>query len=119
MDIKKIADLAENFERGSFDFEPMFTDRFERLMKAPSKELVVHTSAKHILESELETLLDSAHKSPIVHNLVRLIKAALSMWAWAERSRSNKYRGEELAAMEAATSAMDAVKKAYMEMKGA
>jgi hypothetical protein len=115
MDFKKIADLAESFEHKSL---VPFSSRFERLMKAPSKELVGHPSAKHILTSELEQLVESSHKSPELHDLVRLIKAALSMFSWAERARHNKRRSEELGAMEAAASALDAVKDAYAKIRG-
>lgn len=118
MDIKKIADLAESFEQKSLAPNPVFTSRFERLMRVPSKELVAHPSAKHVLTSELDALLESGHKSPALYELVRLIKAALSMFSWAERAKHNNRRSEEIGAMEAAASAIEAVKAAYSKMRG-
>ena len=112
MDIKKIFKLAEEFEE-QLQSSHSVSQGLHKLMEMAPEELVRNPKAKHLLNSEIEHLLNSPSKSPKLHNLIRLLKSTVSMLNWAERARNNKQKREELGALEAAQSVLREIGKIY------
>ena len=115
MHINQIEKLADTYEHSVG--QGIFGKRFVKLLDLPFKEAVKHHRDVHsILQSELEELRQ--YKAiPKMHEIIRLIGSAISMFEWAERARHSKRKSEEIGALGAAASVLEDIKKAYLKLK--